>query len=111
MKKMSIEELKSLRDRKQQFALINVLSAEKFAQTRIPGALNIPLDDANFVLRVEQAAGGKDRTVVTYCASNECAASTKAAERLEAAGFTNVFDYKAGAEAWQESEKVIAANI
>src|SRR5262249_55472875 len=111
MKRMSTEELKGMRGRGEKFALINVLPAEKFQQTSIPGATSIPLEDPNFVSRVEQTAGGKNRPVVVYCASEECPASTQAADKLAAAGFTKIFDFKGGAEAWQESEAATAANI
>ena len=103
MKKISTEELKDMRDRGDDFMLVNVLSAENFGKTRIPGAKNIPLEEPDFVGRVEDEMGGTGRTVVVYCASDSCPASTKAAEALEAAGFTSVFDYKGGAEAWQQA--------
>src|SRR5207302_10344730 len=111
MRKLSTDELKKMQDRGDQFALINVLPANDFNQTRIPGARNIPLEDGSFMARVEQAAGGKDRTVVVYCASEQCPSSTTAAERLEAGGFTKVFVYKGGAAAWQEADKATAMNV
>jgi len=105
MKKLSTQELKSMQGRGEQITLINVLAAKDFEKTRIPGAHNIPLDDADFTGRVQQAAGGKGNTVVVYCASEQCPSSTKAAEKLDAAGFTRVFDYKGGAQSWREAEK------
>jgi rhodanese-related sulfurtransferase len=105
MKKISAEELKKMQHRGDQLTLVNVLPAKEFDKTRIPDARNIPLEDANFVTRVQQTAGGKNRTVVVYCASEQCPSSTKAAEQLEAAGFTNVLDFKGGATAWNEAEK------
>src|SRR5262245_442834 len=104
MKMLSTEELRMMEDRGVDFALIDVLPAKDFERTRIPKAMSIPLEEPNFAARVEEAVGRKDRRVVVYCASNDCPASTTAARQLEAAGFTDVADYKGGAEAWHESE-------
>jgi rhodanese-related sulfurtransferase len=111
MKKISTDELKDMRDRGDDFALVNVLPAEKFAQTRIPGAMNIPFGDADFAARVEDETGGKEGTIVVYCTNMECPKSTRAAEALEAAGFTSVFDYKGGAEAWEEAVEGAASHL
>lgn len=111
MRIISTEQLIQMRKRHEGVALVNVLSADKFSQTRIPGAINIPLDDPTFVDRVEKSIGGKDQKVVVYCGGEQCPKSTNAAEKLEAAGFTDVLDYKGGAEAWQESEIVSTANV
>ena len=100
MKQLSTDDLKNLKSVGKDFHLINVVPAHEFAETHIPGARNVPLDTPNFATQVERAIGGKVANVVVYCASEECPASTKAAEKLEAAGFTNVFDYKGGAKAW-----------
>lgn len=110
MKKVSTEELKSMRNRGVQFVLINVLPAKNFEETRIPGARSIPLEDANFLSRVEQAAGDKAHTVVVYCAGEQCPASRQAAEKLDRAGFTDVLAYEGGAQDWHDAEKMAGAH-
>jgi len=50
-----------------------------------------------------QARFDRDRTVVLYCASYDCPASTEAAKRLMRMGFTSVFDYKGGLEEWKRA--------
>jgi rhodanese-related sulfurtransferase len=104
MQILTVEELRQIMDAGESFALVNVLAAEKFAETKIPGAENVPLESPDFVERVEKLAGGKSEPVVTYCASERCSASINAAKRLEEAGFANVYDFKGGAEAWQQSQ-------
>ena len=79
-----------------------------FEKTEIPGAINVPLDDDDFVARVEKQAGGKDKPVVVYCASQQCNSSEKAAEQLENAGFTAITDYAGGFKAWQEEAAEVA---
>jgi len=102
MKTITTDELKNQCDQKGKLTLVNTLGAESFEKTRIPGAVNIPLDNSDFVLRVERQAGGKDRPVVVYCASEQCNSSEKAAKKLEDAGFTAVSRYTGGAAAWQK---------
>jgi rhodanese-related sulfurtransferase len=82
--------------------LVNTLGAEEFEKTKIPGAINVPLESSDFAARVEKEAGGKDKPVVVYCASRQCNSSQKAGQKLEAAGFTAVSRYTDGAAAWQK---------
>jgi rhodanese-related sulfurtransferase len=103
MKTIDATKLKALLDGNEDVLLVNTLKADSFEKTRIPGAINIPLDDEDFVARVEEHAGGKDKPVVVYCASLECNSSEKAAEKLENAGFTAVTDFAGGFKAWQEN--------
>jgi rhodanese-related sulfurtransferase len=102
MKAITTSELKALRHEHEDLILVNTLAHELFYKTRIPGAINIPLDDISFVTRVEQEAGGKTAPVVVYCANRHCHSSEKAARKLEAAEFTSVWRYTGGAEAWQK---------
>jgi rhodanese-related sulfurtransferase len=100
---LTAETLKQMQDQNEEFLLINTLDEEHFAATHIPGSVNIPLAGEDFASRVEQEAGSKQKKVVVYCASEQCQSSTKAAETLEAAGFSNVLDFEAGAEGWQQA--------
>jgi rhodanese-related sulfurtransferase len=105
MKSITTEDLKTLKGQKGDLTLVNTLGAEAFQKTKIPGAINVPLESNDFASRVEQKAGGKDKPVVVYCASQQCDSSEKAARKLESAGFTSVSRYTGGAAAWQEAEK------
>jgi rhodanese-related sulfurtransferase len=44
-----------------------------------------------------------------YCANQQCDASEKAAQKLEAAGFTDVSRYTGGAAAWEKEAGEIPA--
>lgn len=101
MKTISYDELKDLQA-KGQAKLVNVLPAESFAKTNIPGSVNIPHENPDFTEQVEKAIGGKNMPVIVYCASYSCDASKKSAEKLEQAGFSNVMCYEGGAKEWQE---------
>jgi rhodanese-related sulfurtransferase len=102
MKTISYDQLKKIKDAGEDFLLINVLPAQKFNEAHIPDSINIPLEEADFEAQVEEAADGKTKKIVTYCASVDCHASGNAADKLEKAGFTNVLAYEGGIKEWQE---------
>ena len=91
------------------FLLLNVLSPDAFEKDHIPESVNVPVNATDFVAQVERLAGDKARAVVTYCASMECDASTRAARNLEAAGFKDVTDFKGGMKEWNETKRGVSA--
>ncbi len=106
MQTLTKQELKRMNDVEEaDFVLINVLPLKHFKEQHIRTSINLPYDDENFTAAVEKVAGGKERDIVVYCASFDCDASTKAAEKLEAAGFTSVFDYEGGTKDWFEQKQ------
>ena len=105
MKTITARDLRKMREADEEFLLVNTLPTDNFAQTKIPGAVSIPQDSSDFLDRVEKEAGGKNRTVVVYCASVRCDSSTQGADKLQNAGFTNVFDFADGYEGWQQINK------
>ena len=109
MKTITTEGLKALKDQNGDLTLVNTLAADAFEKTKIPGAINIPLESKDFVAQVEREAGGKDKPIVVYCASQQCNSSEKAARKLESAGFTDVSRYTDGAAAWQHASEEVAS--
>lgn len=103
MTRLTARELQRMRENQEDFELINVLSQDDFNAAHIPGSDNIPHNEQEFVRQVERAAGSKDRKIVVYCGSRECDASPRAANKLEAAGFTNVYDFEGGVKEWKEA--------
>ncbi len=101
MKKLSTRQFEQMID--DDLVVIDVLPSEHYAKRHIPGAVNVPLSEADFVQQVADVAGSKSTNVVVYCANTECDASLRAAKKLEAAQFENVFAFEGGVEAWQES--------
>ncbi|KTD14945.1 rhodanese-like domain-containing protein [Legionella israelensis] len=84
------------------FVLINVLPQDDFNKKHIRTSINIPYTKDNFAQLVELVAGSKERKIVVYCASFECNASPQAAEKLDEAGFKQVYDYEGGTKDWFE---------
>lgn len=70
--------------------LVDVREPAEWAQTGMPAnAKGVPISSADFVTKVLAANGGdKSKPVAVICRSGT--RSTKAAEQLAAAGFTNV---------------------
>jgi rhodanese-related sulfurtransferase len=105
MKTLTYDQLQKMKKNKEDFLLINVLPAETFKEDHIPDSINVPVNSPDFESQVEQAAGSKDKKVVTYCASFDCSASRKAAEKLDKAGFKDVSAYEGGMKEWKEKSK------
>ena len=79
--------------------VVNVLDPEWYALGSIRGSKNIPL--AELETRLPELDPSTE--VVTYCASDECAASRQAATLLAANGFA-VKACAGGIKEWKEAE-------
>lgn len=80
----------------QGIVVLDARSAEKFAAGHVPGAASLPY---RTITPETVAKLPKDKTLVVYCTSVACNASTKAAVRLTALGF-RVKEMLGGIEAW-----------
>ncbi|MEM2896036.1 MAG: rhodanese-like domain-containing protein [Candidatus Bathyarchaeia archaeon] len=97
VKLITIEELLEMFVNNRKFKLVEVLSKESFQEGHIPGSINIPLDELE---NVASAHLEKGDTIVVYCASYACHASTEAARILLSKGYESVLDFKAGKRGW-----------
>ena len=97
VKFITIETLLEMRENKEPFKLVEVLAEEEYQKGHIPGAMHIDVDELS-----EKAAMllKKNETIVTYCASYGCHASTNAARMLLELGYGKVLDFKAGKRGW-----------
>lgn len=106
MQPLSKDDLKRMNEEQHEdFVLINVLPRDAFNEQHIRTSINIPQEREDFEKMVKDVAGSKDRKIVVYCASFDCPASPKAAEKLEKAGFTKVYDYEGGTRDWFEKKR------
>jgi|SRR3989344_7993038 len=97
---ITTKDLKQKVDNKEDFALVEVLGPETFAEFHLPGAVNVPVDDT-FEAGIQKAVPSKDKMVVVYCRDIECHASAKATKRMELLGYKNIFEYHDGKEGWR----------
>lgn len=97
---MTIEQLLEIIENKEKFKLVEVLSEDSYNDGHIPGAINIPVD------RLQKEASRKLKktdTIVVYCASYHCHASTNAAKMLLKMGYKKTLDFKGGKKLWVDS--------
>ena len=97
IKFIPIEQLLEMQENKENFKLVEVLKEEGYKEGHIPGAINIPVD------KLKDESGKKLKktdTIIVYCASYGCHASTNAAKILLEMGYKNVLDFKAGKKGW-----------
>ena len=77
--------------------LVEVLPANEYQEDHLPGAISLPLrkleKDARDILDMT-------RPVIVYCWDTVCDLSPRAAWRLEAMGFHQVYDYESGKVDW-----------
>lgn len=64
--------------------LVDVRSADEYAQKHVDGAVNVPLESV-----ASHDFGGKDKPLVLYCTAGH--RSAQAADQLRAAGYTRVY--------------------
>lgn len=76
--------------------LVDVRTAEEYAEGKIHGALNINVLESNFMTKAEKLLV-KSRPIAVYCRSGK--RSLNAAKRLLAAGF-DVINLKGGIIGW-----------
>ncbi|MER3524388.1 MAG: hypothetical protein C4326_10045 [Ignavibacteria bacterium] len=67
----------------------------------IRGAINVPLKDFDLATS-PLAPTPKNQLIVTYCDGAECNSSIELAQKLAAAGFTNVKMFFGGWNEWQQ---------
>ncbi len=96
MKEVTVQELKSMQDKKEDFQLIDIREEYEFDICNLGGEL-IPMGDmADNVDKVS-----KDKKVVVHCRSGKRSASV--IQMLEQQhGFTNLYNLKGGIMAWAE---------
>ena len=78
--------------------VIDVRSAESWAQGRIPGAIHVP--NAELAERAASVIPDRDAAVVVYCWGPGCNGSTRGALTLSTLGYTNVRELIGGFEYW-----------
>ena len=79
--------------------IVEVLSAENYQKSHLPGAINVPLDE-DFDQHIQEQVPQKTDPVVVYCGSTQCRASEEAARHMEKLGYEHIYDYEGGKADW-----------
>lgn len=101
IKTLTTKELEKKIDQKQDFYFWNVLTEDNFKNELIPGSEWVPLDRIGRKVKEENIPG--EEQIVVYCGSESCPQSTKAAEKLNDLGYSNVYDYEGGVKEWKDT--------
>ncbi len=95
MKEVTVQELKSMIDKNEEFQLIDVRETFEYEVSNLNG-INIPLGG----ILIESDKVAKDIPVIIQCRSGK--RSAQAVMLLEQQGFTNLANLKGGILAWKE---------
>jgi len=84
--------------------VVDVCSADEFAQSHIKGAVNLPLDEVE--ARVSKTVKNKSTPVIMVCAAG--ARSKRAQAIAQKLGYEKVHSLHGGLKAWKEANLPIA---
>lgn len=101
MKTISRNDLMSKLDRGESVTLLEALAEQYYRSGHLPGALLFPHDQA--VTLAEIVAPDKHAPIVLYCSGATCTNSHRAAEALNALGYTDVSVYVEGKADWKSA--------
>jgi rhodanese-related sulfurtransferase len=90
--------------------VIDVLPQEEYNASHLPGARNACVFKVTFVEDVKKLAPDRSKPLVLYGCSSRDLASGTAAEKLAAAGYTQVANYRGGLEDWRAAGQPVEAN-
>lgn len=100
-KEIHTEELKQLIDSKKPALIFD--ARKSITVGVLPGAKHLSYDADGNTIAKAIGAHPKDYMIVVYCARVECPLSKYLAENLISEGYTNVYKYPEGIEAWMKS--------
>jgi phage shock protein E len=82
---------------KKDFILLDVRTPMEFANHKIAGAINLPLDQVP--AKIEETLSNKEQLIYVYCLSGS--RSIVAVNEMRKLGYKNVFDVSHGLMAWR----------
>lgn len=97
MKTISPQEVKELMDKHEPMVILDVRTPGEFARGKIPGAINLPVDEV--AAKIETVVLDKKVPVYVYCLS--ATRSPIAVQIMENLGYTNVYNMDPGLLGWR----------
>lgn len=94
-------ELDALREMHPDVALLDVRLADDYQEGHLPGAINQCVFEVVFLHDLAGKALRRDQPVCVYGVAPESRESATAAAKLERAGYSQVYDFRGGLEAWR----------
>jgi rhodanese-related sulfurtransferase len=102
MKTITLEDIKVILDKDEDFVLLNALDKTDFDKGYIPGSINVPIDDI-FEGEIKDRIRDKRKKIVVYCSGADSHIAKIAAQKLENLGFVNVFVFEGGIDDWKDA--------
>ncbi len=84
------------------FALVDVLPERVFRAQRLPGARRATVYEVTFLDQIKELGLNPKEPVVLYGAGEDALDSSVAAEKLDRAGFQQIFDFRGGRAEWAQ---------
>jgi len=97
---IGVEEMRALIDSHAEYTLVDVREPDEWSRGHAVGAVNIPRGVLEW--RIESKVPRKDAKIIVYCRLGW--RSVLAAESLQKIGYTNVYSFDGGFEAWTAAE-------
>lgn len=94
------EIVRRIEDEDTSWVLLNVLPRAVFEAGRIPGSVNLPLEE--LAEQAYEALPSRDQELVVYCASPHCSLAEQGAALLRSLGYSRVRKFAGGMEEWTE---------
>lgn len=95
-KRISMDEAKTLMEKKEGYILLDVRTKGEYESGYIPGAINIPLSDIDE--KIISFLPDKSQMILVYCRSGN--RSREASDKLSKLGYTNILEI-GGINAWK----------
>lgn len=95
-KRISMDEAKTLMEKKEGYILLDVRTKGEYESGYIPGAINIPLSDIDE--KIISFLPDKSQMILVYCRSGN--RSREASDKLSKLGYSNVLEI-GGINAWK----------
>ena len=86
--------------------LIDVRPADRFAESHIAGAINIPLPD----LRAHDPRLANAQNLIVYGAGGNDILSPAAAKKLIVLGYSGVYDFRGGLQQWKANDRPVESD-
>lgn len=100
VKEVTVDDVKAMMDRGDQFVLVDVREESEFARDHLPGAIH--LGKGVIERDIEQRVPDTNTPLVLYCGGGF--RSALAADNLQKMGYTNVISMDGGVRGWREKQ-------
>ena len=99
--RISRDELREKLERGDEFVLVDALSPMSYANSHLPGAINLPTESVDG--RAQRRIPDLATEIVVYCSDVACDSSVVVANRLIELGYLHVSHYAEGKNDWVEA--------